>query len=106
MNREHALSTSVVLAAVLGLGLASAACAAPSVAEEESTEESTSSTAAPLMRGTSLGLDGDSCTVRIKPDGTKVPGTEKDGDCCSNADPKDCVVILKPFPGSFTWSAF
>jgi hypothetical protein len=42
-----------------------------------------------------LGANGDSCTVR-----TGVPGTETDGECCSNSDPKDCSIILKPFPGS------
>jgi hypothetical protein len=47
----------------------------------------------------SLGANGDSCTVRTKPDGTTVPWTEKDGECCSTAD-TDCVIILKPFPGS------
>ena len=41
-----------------------------------------------------LGAKGDACTVR-----TGVPGTENgDGECCSNSDPKDCVIILKPFP--------
>jgi hypothetical protein len=52
-----------------------------------------------LMRG-GLGANGDSCTVRTNPDGTTVPGTEKDLECCSTADPTDCVVILKPFPKS------
>jgi len=48
-----------------------------------------------------LGANGDSCTVRTNPDGTKVPGTEKDGECCSNSDSTDCVIILKnPFPKS------
>lgn len=37
---------------------------------------------------------GDDCTVR-----TGVPGTDNgDGECCAKADPKDCVIILKPFP--------
>lgn len=45
-----------------------------------------------------LGANGDSCTVRTNPDGTTVPGTEKDGECCATADTKDCVIILKPFP--------
>ena len=45
-----------------------------------------------------LGAEGDACTVRTNPDGTTVPGTEKGLECCSTANPTDCVVILKPFP--------
>ena len=43
--------------------------------------------------------DGDACTVRTLPDGTKVPGKVEGLECCSNTDANDCVVILKPFPG-------
>jgi hypothetical protein len=32
-----------------------------------------------------------------------VPGTEKGIECCSTADPTDCVVILKPFPKAFSF---
>jgi hypothetical protein len=40
------------------------------------------------------GAKGDACTVH-----TNVPGKDNgDGECCSNTDPKDCVIILKPFP--------
>jgi hypothetical protein len=42
----------------------------------------------------SVNADGDACTVR-----TGVPGKENGLECCAVADPKDCVVILKPFPG-------
>jgi hypothetical protein len=47
-----------------------------------------------VARQKGLGANGDACTVR-----TGVPGSEKDGECCSTSDPKDCVIILKPFPG-------
>ena len=46
-----------------------------------------------VARPKGLGANGDACTVR-----TGVPGTEKDGECCSTSDSKDCVIILKPFP--------
>ncbi len=42
--------------------------------------------------------DGDSCT--IDRDGLKIPGTVKGLECCSVLKANDCVVILKPFPGS------
>lgn len=83
----------VFTALVVGTG-----CAASS--EDPSSEEMTDVSQPTLFRS-GLGADGDSCTVRIKPDGTKVPGTEKDGECCSNTDSNDCVIILKPFPGAF-----
>src|SRR4026208_1835041 len=61
--------------------------------EEESTEASSDA----LLRQSALGAKGDSCSFGL-PDGTTVPGTEDDvGQCCRNADPTDCVVILKPF---------
>ena len=69
------------------------------------TEQTGTTSAALRIRG-GLGANGDACTVRTNPDGTKVPGTEKDGECCSNADTTDCVIILKPFPSwsySFTY---
>jgi hypothetical protein len=80
---------------LVGFAVACVACAEPTGGDDEGTVESTS---AALMKG-GLGANGDSCTVRTKPDGTKVPGTEKDGECCATADPTDCVIILKPFPG-------
>jgi hypothetical protein len=64
---------------------------------EESPEQSSEVAQSKLQRSVGLGADGDSCTVR-----TGVPGTEKDGECCATADPKDCVIILKPFPKEFT----
>ena len=42
--------------------------------------------------------DGESCT--IDRNGLKIPGTVKNGECCSTLKADDCVVILKPFPGS------
>lgn len=92
---NSALSLSFRVSAVLAVVFACVACAAP-----DDEEESTESTSAPLMTRSGLGANGDSCTVRTKPDGTKVPVTEKCGECCATADPSDCVVILKPFPGS------
>jgi hypothetical protein len=47
-----------------------------------------------VARPKGLGAKGDDCTVH-----TNVPGKDNgDGECCSNSDPKDCVIILKPFP--------
>ncbi len=102
MNVERALPLSLQLSALLGVALLAAACAAPSDSDEAT--EPTETTTAELRRFGSLGADGDSCTVRTNPDGTSVPGTEKGLDCCSNADPNDCVMILKPFPGKFTFT--
>jgi hypothetical protein len=82
---------------VLSALLVTTGCAAGA---EPSDDESTDVAESELIRG-GLGAEGDSCTVRTNPDGTKVPGTEKGLECCSTANPTDCVVILKPFPGSF-----
>jgi hypothetical protein len=85
----------VLSALVLATGCAAGA--------EPSGEESTDAAESDLTRYGGLGANGDSCNVRTNPDGTKVPGTEKDGECCATADPTDCVLILKPFPkSSFT----
>ena len=75
-----------------------AAGAEPS-SEEESTEE-TGVAESELSRW-GVAVEGDACTVRTNPDGTTVPGTEKGLECCSTANPTDCVVILKPFPKAF-----
>jgi hypothetical protein len=91
-TRNRTLSF-VITALLLATGCAAGA--------EPSSEESTDVAESDLMRGGALGANGDSCTVRTNPDGTTVPGTEKDGECCSNADSKDCVIILKPFPSAF-----
>jgi len=102
MKLQLAKSTSVRLSVLLAAALACAACAAPSGDDDESTEASS----AALSRG-GLGVDGDACTVRTNPDGTKVPGTVSGLECCSTAKPTDCVIILKPFPGgSFSRAAF
>lgn len=96
-----------VLAAVgFGAGCASAPESSPeetaSNAETEARDAvEVGEVKSPLMR--SIGVNGDSCTVRTNPDGTTVPGTEKDGECCSTADTTDCVIILKPFPKSFSY---
>lgn len=95
MTNERARSLSLRISALLVVAFSCVACAASG-----DDEESTEMTSAPLMRG-GLGANGDSCTVRTNPDGTKVPGTEKDGECCATADTTDCVVILKPFPKAF-----
>lgn len=100
MTNSPSFSLSFRVSAVLAVAFACVACAAP-----DDGQESTETESAPLMRG-GLGANGDSCTVRTKPDGTKVPGTEKDGECCATADPTDCVIILKPFPGSFSRSLY
>lgn len=81
----------IVLAALL----VTTGCAANS---DPSSDEPTDVAESDLIRGGVLGANGDSCTVRTNPDGTTVPGTEKDGSCCSTADSTDCVIILKPFP--------
>ncbi len=101
-----ALLAAASLAAVTGC----AAGAEPiSDADEPSADGETGTTgqtSAELRIRTGLGANGDACTVRTNPDGTTVPGTEKDGECCSNADTTDCVIILKPFPKvmySFTY---
>jgi hypothetical protein len=84
------VSFFAALAAVAG-------CAVEAPAQEEATGQAS----AELRISTGLGANGDSCTVRTNPDGTTVPGTEKDGECCATADSKDCVIILKPFPTAF-----
>lgn len=83
---------------VLTALLVTTGCAASA---EPSTDESTDVAESDLTRFRGVAVNGDSCTVRIEPDGTKVPGTEKDGECCSNSDSTDCTIILKPFPRSF-----
>ena len=75
-------------------------CAAGTEPTEESQEE-TAVAESDLTRWGGVAADGDACTVRTNPDGTTVPGTEKGLECCSTANPTDCVVILKPFPKSF-----
>lgn len=72
-----------------------------SVADAPSDDAETGTTTSELRISTGLGAEGDACTVRTNPDGTKVPGTEKGLECCSTKDATDCVVILKPFPTSF-----
>lgn len=59
-----------------------------------------------LRISTTLNADGDACTVRTNPDGTTVPGTVKGLECCSTASPDDCVIILKPFPTSYSLRRF
>lgn len=86
---------------VLSLLLAATGCAAGA---DTSDEEPTDVVQSELVRFGGLGANGDACTVRTNPDGTTVPGTEKDGECCSNADSNDCVLILKPFPKSFSYA--
>lgn len=113
MSTSSRKLTVPVLALLAFASLAAAsgcAAGAESAADEATADgqtEQTGSTSAELRTWGGLGANGDSCTVRTNPDGTSVPGTEKDGDCCSNTDPSDCVVILKnPFPKavySFTY---
>lgn len=88
------------LAAVTGCA---AATEAASSADEPTADTETGKTSEELRIRGGLGADGDACTVRTNPDGTTVPGTEKGLECCSTADPNDCVIILKPFP-SFSYS--
>lgn len=86
---------ATALLTTLTAALLATGCAA--TAEPEATQENAAETTSELRRG--LAVDGDACTVRTLPDGTKVPGTEKSGECCATADPNDCVIILKnPFP--------
>lgn len=65
-------------------------------------QEQTGETSSALRISTTLNADGDACIVRTNPDGTTVPGTVKGLECCSKTDTSDCVVILKPFPSSFS----
>jgi hypothetical protein len=90
MNRSLFVALSVLFAAT--------GCAAGT---EPSEDEPAHVAESELISRGGLGANGDSCTVRTNPDGTTVPGTEKDGECCSNTDSKDCVIILKPFPSAF-----
>lgn len=98
--------TIPVLALLAAASLAAATgCAAgaepTSDADESTADTETGTTRAELRISTGLGAEGDACTVRTNPDGTTVPGTEKGLECCSTADPTDCVIILKnPFPKS------
>ena len=88
-NRLPLLVSLVLFASML------VACA-PSVDGDEDEPSESSSDA--LLRRSALGAKGDACTYPVG-DGTTVPGTENDlGECCRNTDPKDCIVILKPFP--------
>lgn len=96
MKTTRPLPLFVTGSLLVSFAAACVACAAP-----DGADESTETTSAELISRGGLGANGDSCTVSTNPDGTTVPGTEKDGECCSTADPKDCVIILKPFPGSF-----
>lgn len=98
-----ATSPTKLAAALACLLAAATGCAAE--AEDTTPDDETASTSAELRIRTGLGVDGDACTVRTKPDGTTVPGTEKDGSCCNDADPNDCVVILKnPFPKAYSFA--
>jgi len=90
--------TRTTLATALSLA-ALGALLATGCATSTEVEEGTADTSSELRRG--LAADGDACTVRTLPDGTKIPGTVNGIDCCSTADPTDCVIILKPFPKSF-----
>lgn len=87
------LSCFAMLSALVAVGCATEPDDVP---EEGATAVATSD-----LRIGGFNAEGDACTVRTKPDGTNVPGTEKGLECCSTADPKDCVVILKPFPTAF-----
>lgn len=104
-NRVSSASL-IVLLLTLGAGCAGSA--------ESPSEESPTEGAARESEGAEIGqaksalrasgglsADGDSCTVRTNPDGTTVPGTVSGLECCATADSKDCVIILKPFPGVF-----
>ncbi|MBS2016182.1 MAG: hypothetical protein JST00_25090 [Deltaproteobacteria bacterium] len=68
-------------------------------AANEATEATGTSSSELRIR---FSAEGDSCTVRTNPDGTTVPGTVKGLECCATANPTDCVIILKPFPTSFS----
>jgi hypothetical protein len=85
-TRSLSVSALTIFAA-LTLAAATGCTAEPSTQEGEADQ-----TASELR--IRFGAKGDACTVR-----EGVPGTENDsGECCSTADPKDCVIILKPFP--------
>ena len=75
-------------------------CAAGAEPSSEEETEETAVAESELSRW-GVAVEGDACTVRTNPDGTTVPGTEKGLECCSTANPTDCVVILKPFPKTF-----
>jgi len=84
--------------------LAATGCAvAPETPSDTDTDDTTAEegqSAAELRISFGLGANGDSCTAGTNPDGTTIPGTEKDGECCSTADPTKCIIILKPFPSA------
>ena len=97
MSTSHNKLSVPVLAMLFAASLAvGTGCAVD--AESPSDDIETGETTSELRISPGLGADGDACTVRTNPDGTTVPGTEKGLECCSTADPSDCVIILKPFP--------
>ncbi len=96
----HAFSLTAL---ALSLTLVAAGCA---VSAEDDTAGATAGeeiaeTSSELRIGGGLNAEGDACTVRTNPDGTKVPGKETGLECCSTSNPSDCVVILKPLPKAF-----
>ncbi len=99
MTTRTAFTSALSLAALAGAVLfTSTGCA--TATDAEAAPEATAEATSELRRG-GLSAEGDECTVRTLPDGTKVPGKEKGLECCATADPNDCVVILKPLPTSF-----
>ncbi len=106
MPTKNTLTASVfaflaALSLAAGTGCAAAA-ESPADTNGSSDEAAPGEARAELRISTGLNADGDACVHHTNPDGTTVPGTVKGLECCSTADPADCIIILKPFPSGFS----